>query len=237
MKGIVMYRQWVVLLMLAGTFMTTGVLAAPQQVTAVYSVTKNGQPFANVFETFRQENGHYHIDSVTEGIGVYGLFGKRHMVSMGDVTEQGLRPQHFEQLLGDDRKRAQSVDFDWPAKTMEIKAKGKVSHVALNEGTQDLLSFAYQFMYYPLMDVDINLPVTTGKKLRLYQYKVADKDLSVETAAGTFRTVRLVNRVADGGESKVFWLGVDKHNIIVRLTMKDENGTRLEQTLSSLHVE
>jgi hypothetical protein len=232
-----MYRQWFTLLMLAGMLVTTGVQAAPQKITAVYSVTKNGQPFATIVETFRQQEGRYYIDSVTEGIGVYSLFGKRRMVSNGDVTAQGLRPVHFEQQLGDDERKALSVDFDWSANSMVTKAKGRISNTPLSEGTQDLLSYTYQFMFRPLQAGENSLSVTTGKKLRVYQYKIADKDVNVETAAGTFKTIRLTSSAADGNENKVLWLGVDKHNILVRLSMKGEKGTRVEQALSSLHVE
>jgi hypothetical protein len=232
-----MCRRWFALLILAGMFVASAVLAAPQQVTAAYSVTRNGQPFATVVETFRQQEGHYYIDSVTEGIGVYRLFGKRRMVSNGDVTAQGLRPVHFEQWLGDDERKTLSVDFDWSVNNMVTKAKGKVSNAPMSEGTQDLLSYTYQFMFRPLQAGDDSLSVTTGKKLRVYQFKIADKDMNVETAAGTFRTIRLASSATDGNENKVLWLGVDKHNILVRLSMKDENGTRVEQTLSSLHVE
>ena len=232
-----MYRQWFALWILAGILVATTTLAAPKQVTAIYSVTKNGQPFAKVIETFKQEGGSYLIDSVTEGTGVYALFGKRRMVSKGDVTPEGLRPRHFDQLLGDDQRRAQSVDFDWSARIMVTKAKGRISNIPLSEGTQDLLSYAYQFMFRPLLDGEISLPVATGKKLRVYQYKVAEKYLNVETATGTFKTVHLVNSVTGGSESKELWLGMDEPNILVRLLMKDENGIQVEQTLSSLHVE
>ncbi len=225
------------LLLSALLFAAIAAQAAPKQLTAVYHATRNGQPFANITETFRQESGHYKLESVTEGIGVYGLFGKRRLSSEGEVTAEGLRPSHFEQQQGDNAKKAVSADFDWAAKTIAMKAKGQASAAPLEDGTQDLLSFAYQFMFVPPKAEEVVLPVTTGKKLRTYHYRVAERDVVVESAAGKFKAVHLVNAKDGGGEEKELWLGAEANHIPVRIVMQDENGAKVEQVLTSLHVE
>lgn len=225
--------------MLAVVFLliANGALAAPQQLTAVYRATRNGQPFADVTETFRQEGGRYRLESVTEGIGVYGLFGKRRLVSEGEVTAEGLRPAHFEQQQGDNPKKTVMADFDWNAGTIAMQAKGQTNRAPLAAGTQDLLSYAYQFMFRPPAEDEVLLPVTTGKKMRSYRYRVAERDVAVESAAGKFRAVHLVNAREGGGEEKELWLGAEAHYLPVRIVMQDENGARIEQVLTSLHVE
>ncbi len=212
------------------------VLAAPQKLTAVYHVTRNGQPFADVTETFRQEGGRYTLVSVTKGIGVYGLFGERRLSSEGEVTADGLRPVRFEQQQGDNAKKAVSADFDWIAKTLSMKAKGQVTSVPLEAGTQDLASYAYQFMFAPPRGDEITLPVTTGKKQRLYRYRVVERDAQVESLAGKFKAMHLVN-AREGGEEKELWLGVEAHYIPVRILMQDEKGAKLEQVLTSLDAQ
>ena len=210
--------------------------AAPQSVKAVYHVTRNGQPFADVTETFKQENGRYTLESLTDGIGVYALFGKRRLYSEGEVTADGLRPNRFEQQQGDDAKRAVKAEFDWAASTLTMIAKGKTKQEKLIPGTQDLASFAYQFMFVPPKAELVEMPVTTGKKLRLYQYDVAARDAEVESPAGKFKTLHLINR-KESGDDKQLWLSVDRHYIPVRILMQDDKGARIEQVLTSLHVE
>lgn len=227
-----MLRILAVLLLLS----VSSAFAAPQKLTAVYHVTRNGQPFADVTETFQQEGGHYKLESVTEGIGIYGLFGKRRLSSEGDVTAEGLRPSHFEQQQGDNAKKAISADFDWAAKTLAMQAKGQTTTAPLDAGMQDLASYAYQFMFVPPKGDEVVLPVTTGKKQRIYRYRVVERDIAVESAAGKFKTVHLVN-AKDSGEEKELWLGVEAHYIPVRIKMQDENGARIEQVLTSLHAE
>ncbi len=210
--------------------------AAPQKLTAVYHVTRNGQPFADVTETFRQEGGRYKLESVTKGIGIYGLFGERRLASDGEVIAEGLRPGHFEQQQGDNAKKAISADFDWISKTIAMKAKGQTNTAPLENGTQDLASYAWQFMFAPPKADEVVLPVTTGKKQRVYRYRVAERDAVMETPAGKFRTLHLVN-AKDGGEEKELWLGIEAHHIPVRILMQDEKGAKIEQVLTSLDAQ
>jgi len=210
--------------------------AAPQKLTAVYHVTQNGLPFADVTETFRQEGGHYTVESVTAGIGIYALFGKRRLYSEGEVTAEGLRPAHFELQQGDNVKKAVSADFDWTGKTVALKAKGQMTKEPLEVGTQDLASYAYQFMFVPPKGDDVVLSVTTGKQQRVYHYRITERDVNVETAAGKFKAEHLVN-AKENGEEKELWLGAEAHHIPVRILMRDDKGAKIEQVLTSLHGE
>jgi hypothetical protein len=224
------------MLALAILFVANSALAAPQQLTAVYQATRNGQPFANVTETFTREGERYKLESITQGIGVYALFGKRRLYSEGEVTAAGLRPTHFEQQQGDQPKKAVSADFDWAANTLSMKYKGKTNTAPLETGAQDILSFAYQFMFKPPQGDEVVMPVTTGRKMRVYRYRVAERDVTVDNEAGKYKAIHLVNAEQDD-DQKELWLGAEAHHIPVRITMKDENGAKIEQTLTSLHVE
>ena len=210
--------------------------AAPQKLVAVYHVTRNGQPFADVTETFTQQGGRYKLESITKGIGVYGLFGERRLASEGEVTSDGLRPSHFEQQQGDSAKKAVSAEFDWAAKQLAMKSKGNVTTAPLEAGTQDLASFAYQFMFMPPKGDEVVLPMTTGKKQRVYRYKVDARAVEIDTGAGKFKTLHLVN-AKDGGEEKELWLGAEAHHLPVRILMVDEKGAKIEQVLTRLDAQ
>lgn len=211
--------------------------AAPKQVDAVYGVTRNGQPFATVTESYRQENGHYRIDSVTEGLGAYALFGKRKLSSEGEVTAAGLKPHHFELHQGNSEKKTLITDFDWAANKLTMKIKGKPTVVALEKGAQDLASFPYQFMFAPPSGAQVVMPVTTGKQLNNYDYKTSEGVAALETPAGKYKTVHLVNASKDNEDQKEFWLGAEAYNLPVRITLLDETGSKIEQTLTSLHAQ
>lgn len=211
-------------------------LAAPKQVELVYEATRNGQAFATVTETYREDKGRYQIESVTKGLGVYALMGKRILRSEGEVTSAGLKPSHFELHQGDSESRSLSADFDWAGGTLNMKVKGKPRTAALQKGAQDLASFSYQFMFAPPA-ATLNLPVTTGKKLKEYHYKVNARDVALKLAAGQFSTVHLVEANPEpDDDTKEFWLASDQQHLPVRIRLRDEKGVTIEQNLTSINI-
>lgn len=212
------------------------VAAPPQKVTAIYEATRNGQPFATVTETFLMEGERYRLESLTKGIGVYALFGVRRMSSVGEVTTDGLRPARFEQQQGD--KKPVIAEFDWTAGKLTMKNKQKVVTADLEPGTQDLASFAYQFMFRPPAEEFLTLPITTGKRYRSYPYKIVAKDEMLEDVQGGLKTFHLAVVTENGGdEEKELWLASDKHFVPAKIVMRDENGAMIEQVLTSLKIE
>jgi hypothetical protein len=212
--------------------------AMPKRIQAVYEVTKNSQPFAKVHEQFVVNGSTYKIESVTKGIGVYALFGERVLTSSGEVTAQGLKPAHFELRQGDNAKRALLTDFDWAKQNLRMTVKGKLKEAPLAAGTQDLASFAYQFMYLakPLKG-DITVMLTTGKKLNQYQYHINPESEMIATAGVQYKTLHLTPPAQDTEETKELWLAADYHYVPVKILMVDDNGQKLEQILTELHIE
>jgi hypothetical protein len=213
-------------------------IAAPKSVTLNYEASRNGQPFANITETYSEQNGKYRIESVTKGIGVYALLGERRLTSEGEVGKGGLKPLHFELHQAGNPKRSLYTDFDWAAKTLNMKVKGKLVTAELLPGTQDISSLIYQFMFVqPPADV-FKLPVTTGKKIKMYEYHVAGRDVPVSVPAGSYKTLHLRDAGDNADEdSKELWLGgAASHFLPVRLIMRDDKGAVIEQVLTSLHA-
>lgn len=232
-------------LSLAFIFTTTSAFAAqqvnlPKRIQADYVVTKDGTPFANVREQYVVTGNTYKVESTTKGIGIYALLGVRKLSSTGKVTRKGLVPTHFELHQGSNPNKALFSDFDWSSNTLRMLGKGEPKVVPLAAGTQDLVSFAYQFMFLPRpFKNDIAVTLTTGKKLNQYQYKVKP-ELEQQNIAGTqYKTVHLVPASLDKDQSdtKELWLATEKNFILVRFLMVDGDGAKLEQTLTELHVD
>lgn len=215
-------------------------LTPPKLIQASYEVTKDGQPFAKVHEQFIVTGNIYKIESITKGIGVYALFGERKLISTGELTSQGLKPNHFELHQGGNPKKALLADFDWEKSTLHMLVKGNLKDANLPAGTQDLASYAYQFMFMPAPLKDaVNMSLTTGRKLNLYQYKVnADQEM-IDGAGTQYKTLHLVQLEQNKPqtETKELWLAAEHHYLPVRILMIDENGAKIEQTLTELHVE
>ena len=221
-------------ILLIGLVSWTVSLAAPQKVTAVYEATRDGKPFATVTENFQQIDGHYRIESITKGSGVYALFGERRLSSEGETSSTGLKPIHFEQQQGE--KKAVTADFDWVAGKLTLTSKKQSSVVDLPSGTQDVASISYQFRLFPLDNDLLSVPVTTGKKLRQYQFRVANRNEALDIMGG-LKTIHLVNASPDNADEKEFWLATEKQYLPAKIIFRDENGARIEQVLIHLRIE
>lgn len=230
-----LYQWFAVVLIIVGQPVSLVLAAPPDALTLTYEARRNGQLFANVTETFTQDQGRYRIESVTKGVGIYALLGERRMLSEGTVTAAGLRPLHFESHQGDSAKRALFADFDWASNVLNMKVKGKPVSTALQPGAQDLGSMVYQFMFVQPQGDLFKLPVTTGKKLKLYEYRVTGRDIPLEVPAGRYRTIHLQEARTDE-DSKELWLGVESYFLPVKLEMRDEKGVVIEQILTDLQI-
>lgn len=226
-------KIWVLLGMLSANL----AFAQPKIVQLEYKVTRDGKPFATVKESFTQDGKQYKIESITKGIGVYALFGERKLTSTGQLTSAGLVPNHFELHQGDSARKALITDFDWASNTLNMQVKGNTKTAPLEKGTQDLASYTYQFMYTPPSKSEVNIALTTGKKLNLYQFKVAERGVVIEAANQQYKTTHLVSTKAEDENKKQLWLAEDQQYLLVRYSQLDENGATLEQTLTKIHVE
>ena len=225
-------------------FAVTGFAARPQvlpkRIQAEYVVSKDGKQFAKVHELYVVTGNTYKVESITKGIGIYALLGVRKLTSTGKVTPQGLKPIHFELHQGNNQNKNLIADFNWAKYSLRMLVKGEPHDEVITAGTQDLASFAYQFMFLPKpFKNDLTVTLTTGKKLNQYKYKIQPGLESLKVAGGQYKTVHLVpsDQNKDQVGTKEFWLATEKNCILARFLMIDEDGAKLEQTLTELHVD
>lgn len=226
------------LAVLFSLWMSEALAAAPQQITATYSLTKQGQQIGTITESFKQIEGRYQLESITSAIGIYALFmkGKIRLISDGEITDSGLRPRHFEHHRAADPAKTVQADFDWEKMNLAHRFDGKTESVALEPGTQDRISLQYQFMFAPPGKDDIRLFMTTGKKLNLYHYKLAGEE-KITTPAGQFQAIHLVKQRTADEDGTEIWLAKKRHYFPVRIIVEEHKGGKLEQNLTSLTFE
>ena len=211
--------------------------AYPKNIQLEYDVARNGKMFAKVKESFTQNGKQYRIKSVTKGIGVYALMGERVLTSTGAVTKEGLKPSHFELHQGKSAKKTLIADFNWAKSTLNMQVKGEKRTEILEKGTQDLASYLYQFMFNPPTKDEVNVTMTTGKRLHNYQYKVMARGLKLDAAKASYKTLHISNEAAAGDDKKQLWLAEEQYYLPVRYKLTDEDGDNFEQTLTKIHVE
>ena len=213
------------------------VFALPKSVQLEYDVVRDGKLFARVKESFTQNGKQYRVQSITKGVGIYALLGERKLISTGAVIKAGLKPNHFELHQGKNDNKTLVADFDWAENTLIMQKKDEKQTEKLSADTQDLASYAYQFMFNPPVKDNISVTMTTGKKLNVYQYKVLARNANLSVAKNSYKTLQLSNEDAAGQDKKQLWLAQDQFYLPVRYQLTDEDGVSYEQTLTKIHVE
>lgn len=198
--------------------------ALPERLSLIYLVKTGGDGFnmGRSTYTWLAREGRYSLVSVTEATGITALFvsGKIVQTSEGQVVSTGLQPAQFWLTRGD--RRQPPVHMDWQQGTLILPK----SSVALPPLTQDLLSFPFH-LAMTVRDDDgaWRVPVTNGKKLREYDFRVVGHE-SLERGETAMDTLHLQgNRPGEG--SLDVWLAPAFHWLPARIRTQDPKGTTL----------
>lgn len=173
-------------------------------------------------------------ESEAKGFASWFISGTLLQRSEGLVTEYGLQPHSFLYQYGKHNKTRQAV-LDWEQGRITLETDKGSKSSRLPAGTQDLMSFMYQFMYVPPLR-EMLLNITNGKRLKAYSYSfVGEEDLS--TKMGAMRVIHIENINDDGDEKTELWLALEYNYLPVKIRKTEEDGSVIEQVITSINTE
>jgi Protein of unknown function (DUF3108) len=214
--------------------------AAPvQRIDASYDVSARGIKIAEITEKFTRSGNHYRIESLTRPVGLLAVFKPDtiDVVSEGDFTEQGLRPQHFAYRHSLDTTRNATASFDWSRSILLLDDHDGQRSLTLPAGTQDRLSVQYQFRYIPHLDErkDLVTHITNGSKIDTRHYLIRGRQ-KLAGPLGNQETLYLSTPPEATAWKTEIWLAVDKGNFPSKIVVTEDSGEQLTQTLTALSV-
>ena len=238
MKRLLPFKQWLAFfLFLFSSLVYSKEL--PNILELKYELTQNGEILGTVIERFViDETGKYHIESTTKGIGLYALFGDRVLISEGNITSEGLKPKHFEFHQGSNVSKDAIVDFDWDNQILITRYKGSETKENIENKTQDLISYLYQFNYENFEEPIIEFVAATGKKYKKYQFRITDKKALLSLGDINFETTSIQSLAEkDGKPETQLWLNNKLYKLPVRIRYQEKNGSTLEQNLIQANID
>lgn len=238
MKRSLPFKQWLIFFLFLFSSLAYS-KELPSILELKYELTQNGELLGTVIERFLiDEKGKYHIESATKGIGLYALFGDRVLTSEGSITSEGLKPKYFELHQGSNTSKDAIVDFDWDNQILITRYKGSETKENIENKTQDLISYLYQFNYENFDESMIEFAAATGKKYKKYQFKITDKKVVLSSADMNFETY-LVQSLAekDGKPETQIWLNNKLYKLPIRIRYQEKNGATLEQNLVQTNID
>ncbi|CAM8356595.1 Protein of unknown function DUF3108 [Candidatus Methylopumilus universalis] len=238
MKRLLPFKKWLaVFLFLFSTLAFSKEL--PNILELKYELTQNGESLGTVIEKFMiDEAGNYRIESTTKGIGLYALFGDRVLISEGKISFEGLKPKRFEVHQGSNASKNAIVDFDWDNQILITRYKGSETKENIENKTQDLISYLYQFNYENFGEPMIEFVAATGKKYKKYQFRVVDKKVELSLGNVNFETTSIQSIAEkDGKPETQIWLNNKLYRLPIRIRYQEKNGSTLEQNLVQTNID
>ena len=164
---------------------------------------------------------------LTTGTGLAALmFPDLLQTSEGLLTKSGLQPVKYLYQFGNKADKTRSANFDWQAKNVVMQTSKGIKTEELPDGTQELISFMYQFMYVtPLQDMQI--PIATGKKLSTYEYSFEGEE-NFNSSLGELKAIHITHSGVDSDEKTELWLAIDYQYLPVKIRKIEKNGNVVE---------
>lgn len=179
--------------------------------------------------------GRYRLQSLTKLIGVARVVPNDTWVlkSEGTYSALGLRPRHFEISGRLKAGQTESVDIDWERNRIAFSPDGRVLPVA--DGTQDLLSFMFQFALRPPEAGGAAVYVTNARKLDLYRYEWVDEE-TLSLPIGKVRGEHIERLHKAGESSQELWIAPERFNLPLRVRFTFRAGLTIEMQAVRLDV-
>lgn len=177
-------------------------------------------------------DGHYRLDSVAQGSGIFAIAGKFIQVSEGDIATTGLRPASFSM---DRRGKKDTAAFNWTDNSVRFTGKSGERTEAVTPGTQDMLSLLFQLAFVPPLGEDLTVIVTNGRKLERYSFERAGNEV-ISLEGGKFNTLKILKRRKGDEDGMEVWLALEHYYLPVKIRVTDKKGSVIEQSLMAIKV-
>ena len=178
----------------------------------------------------------YRLESLIEPIGLASLvIPDLLQTSEGFMSKKGLQPTQYLYQFGNKKDKTYRASMDWESAKLQLHTSKATKEVPLVPGTQDMLSFMYQFMFIPPPQ-DMQLNITNGKKLDIYQYFFAGEEI-IDTRNGKLRTVHIYRDNDEGDERSELWLAVDYQYVPVKIRKTEPENKVYELLATSIKTE
>lgn len=175
------------------------------------------------------QDGHYRLTGVTETTGPAGILHPLKITysSEGKVTAEGLQPEHFS-VKRRGEESLEGAEFDWEKNQVAVQHGAPVP---LLPGSQDFISFYYQFGYQPLAG-GRDVMVATGKKYDRFHFQVVGTE-DLDLPQGKISTVHLK---MTGDSTMEIWLAQDYYLVPVKIRYIDRKGDLYDQIAFDINL-
>lgn len=176
--------------------------------------SEGGFTLGRLDHIWQSDGVRYALSAVAQASGILRFIysGLLTQTSYGEITAEGLRPEHYWLHRG---RRQLRAHFDWTRMQADLGPERPPQ--ALQPGTQDLLSVMYQVSLFP-PPAEGRLWVLDGKRLREYGYRELTRE-TLDLPIGRVPTRHLRVQAEGAEESFELWLREAHPQLPVKIRM------------------
>ena len=151
--------------------------------------------------------------------------------SRGNISEEGLKPNYY--LYQHGPERINEAFFDWVDKTLHCRQKEELEQsYSLIDGSQDQLSFMFQFMFLDPLD-RMQIPITNGRRLKVYDYHYVDEEI-LYTREGELKAIHIAKFNYEDQERIDLWLSEKYGYLPIKISITQDDLSVIMQEIITL---
>jgi hypothetical protein len=151
--------------------------------------------------------------------------------SRGNISEEGLKPNYY--LYQHGPERINEAFFDWVDKTLHCREKEELEQsYSLIDGSQDQLSFMFQFMFLDPLD-RMQIPITNGRRLKVYDYHYVDEEI-LYTREGELKAIHIAKFNYEDQERIDLWLSEKYGYLPIKISITQDDLSVIVQEIITL---
>jgi hypothetical protein len=164
----------------------------------------------------------YEIESSTEATGflVSAFAGLIYQQSVGEITDDGLRPLSFSIRRGEGV--TETAEFQRDTNSLQFKGRRESRVVPLPRDMQDMQSFLFQLAFDAprLAETggNVDVLVTNARKVYRYQFKKMGSE-TLDTRMGKIDTIRLLSDAPNPEDAYEVWLAPQYFYLPVKIKL------------------
>jgi len=232
-------RRWIVAIFLLAFTIPGGAGRNDLQLrpfSAEYSLSLGYLVIGRVTVALRvTSRGHYEYQAHTLPVGLTAVVRSDEIteLSRGDILNGKVIPKsyHYRHLKSDNSRQV-DLRFHWDSMQVTNRTPESEWIMKIEPGTQD--KFSQQLMLMLALQAgqrEISFPVADGGRLKRYRFRRQPVE-SVETKAGTFRSLHLIRSKQGRNSQADFWLAADLDYLPVKVQRREKEGAFTMQLLS-----
>ena len=177
----------------------------------------------------------YVISYEAKANGITSLIYSKSLIqrSEGVINDAGIQPNYYLYKYGDKLKN--EAFFDWEANKLKIIRQNKEDFFNLSKGTQDQLSFMFQFMFLNPLD-KMQIPITNAKIFKTYNYQYIEEG-QMKSKLGNIDYTHVAKFNYQDPERIDLWLAKDFGFLPFKVSITDEDLSKITQEIFKIQVE